>query len=63
MICHALNKLVSKKRAYCLFGLLVSNAIWVTITTDIKIIGKGYRRNLFSVSNLNCTNMGNNHER
>lgn len=63
MICHALNKLISKKRAYCLFGLLVSNAIWVTMTTDIKIIGKGYRRNLFSMANLSVTSWRTNHER
>lgn len=49
MICHALNKLISKNKAYCLMGLLFVHACWVTIATDIKIIGKGYRRNLFSL--------------
>lgn len=58
MICYVLNKLLSKKQAHCIFVILVVNAIWVTSTTEKKLIGKGYRRNLFSVSNLNCTNMG-----
>lgn len=49
MICHALNKLISKKKAYCLFGMLVFHACWVTMVTEVKIIGKGYRRNLFSL--------------
>jgi hypothetical protein len=51
MICHVLNTVVSKKEAYCFVILLVSHAIWVTINTDIKIIGKGYRRNIFSMRN------------
>lgn len=63
MICRAINKLVTKKRAYCLFGILIINAVWVTMTTDIKIIGKGYRRNLFSMSNLTVTSWRTNHER
>lgn len=59
MICYGLNKVVSKKKANCIFLILMFNAIWVTMTTENKLIGKGYRRNLFSMSNLNCTNMGN----
>jgi hypothetical protein len=54
MLSHTLNKLTHKKGAYYIFAILVANAIWVTITTEIKIIGQGYRRNLFSVPNFNC---------
>jgi hypothetical protein len=53
MICHALNTIITKKEAYWFIFILVSHAIWVTMYTDVKIIGKGYRRNLFSVRNLN----------
>lgn len=53
MICHAFNKILSKNKSYCLIGLLVCHAIWVTCCTEIKIIGKGYRRNLFSLQLLN----------
>lgn len=59
MICYGLSRLISKKRAHCIFLVLLINAIWVSSTSEIKLIGKGYRRNLFSVANLNCTNMGN----
>jgi hypothetical protein len=58
MICRTLNKLISKNKSYCLMTLLFTHACWLTMYTEVKIIGKGYRRNLFSVSNLNCTNMG-----
>jgi hypothetical protein len=51
MICHALNKLISKKKAYCLFGVLIVNAIYVSSVQEKKIIGKGYRRNWFSMAN------------
>lgn len=54
MICHALNKLISKNKAYCFICFLLCHAIWVTCCTDVKIIGKGYRRNLFSLQLLNC---------
>ena len=46
-------KLLSKNKSFCIFCLLICHAIYVTFTTDIKIIGKGYRRNLFSMSHLN----------
>jgi hypothetical protein len=49
MICHAFNKLFTKKKSYCFIAILICHAIWVTSSTDIKIIGKGYRRNLFSL--------------
>jgi hypothetical protein len=52
MICHSLNKLTTKKKAYCFFVVLFTHACWVTVTTELKIIGKGYRRNLFSVAHL-----------
>jgi hypothetical protein len=40
MICHAFNKLLSKNKSFCIFCLLICHAIYVTFTTDIKIIGQ-----------------------
>jgi len=52
MICYDYNSIITKKKeAYWFIFILVSHAIWVTINTDIKIIGKGYRRNIFSMRN------------
>jgi hypothetical protein len=56
MFCYALNKIINKKKAYCIFAILVCHATYVTCTTEIKIIGKGYRRNLFSMSHLSWVN-------